>query len=335
MAQQQREVEQHAHRDEEEAQQDVPERPDRCLDLMTELGLGQHHAREEGTERERQPDGMRGPGGGEDGEQHCERKEFRGAQLCDQHEQRPCEPAPGSEHESERGPRDHDGQRDLPRVRRLPVARQRGLERQQQREREVLEQADGHGEPAVGAVVLRLIGQLRDDDRGRGHRHGAADDHRDRWRDPEQHDRDAGDDRGRQRDLGTADAEHFAAHRDEPGQRELESEREDQEHHAEIGEQARGLVVGRQTERVGTQHEADREIAQDGGQRELAHGGDHDDRCREQDQHLEQRVAGMHGASPSYDLGRPERKYRRRCRRRQRRRKPASMAAWRNRFRST
>ena len=66
---------------------------------------------------------------------------------------------------------------------------QRRYQREEQGKAQVLEQADGHGETAVGAVVLRLLGQLRDDDRRRGHRHRAADDDRDRGRDVEQRDR--------------------------------------------------------------------------------------------------------------------------------------------------
>jgi hypothetical protein len=48
------EVELHADGDEEEAEQDVVERPDVGLDLVLELGLGDQHAGDEGAERARE-----------------------------------------------------------------------------------------------------------------------------------------------------------------------------------------------------------------------------------------------------------------------------------------
>jgi hypothetical protein len=47
-------VEQHPHRDEEQSQQQVAERPDGRIDLVTVLGLGEHHAGKKGTECEGQ-----------------------------------------------------------------------------------------------------------------------------------------------------------------------------------------------------------------------------------------------------------------------------------------
>jgi hypothetical protein len=109
---------------------------------------------------------------------------------------------------------------------------------EQQRKAQVLEQADRHGEAAVRAVVLRLLGELRDDDGRRGHRDRAADDDRDRRGDAETRTIAQGrDDRRGQHDLAAADAEHLVAHRDQARQREFEAQREHQKHHAEVREQ--------------------------------------------------------------------------------------------------
>ena len=112
----------------------------------------------------------------------------------------------------------------------------------------------------MGAVVLRLLGELGDDDGGRGHRDGAADRHRGSRRDTEQPD-DRRDDRCGREDLSAAYAEHLAAHREQARQREFQAEREHQEHHAKIGEQTRRFVVDDEPERVRAEQHADREVA--------------------------------------------------------------------------
>jgi len=83
-----------------------------------------------------------------------------------------------------------------------------------------------------------------------------------------------------------ADAQHFPAHGHQTRQREFQSQGEDQEHHAEVRQELRGLIVRRERERMRTQEHADREIAEDGGQRQFAHGGHDAYRCGEQNQDL-------------------------------------------------
>ena len=113
---------------------------------------------------------------------------------------------------------------------------ERGGEREQRREREVLEQQDADRQPRVRAVDLELLAELAHDDRGRGHGERAAEHDRDRRVDAERPGRAA--ERGRrEQHLQAADAEHLGLHRDHAGERELEAEREDQEHDADLGEQ--------------------------------------------------------------------------------------------------
>ena len=127
---------------------------------------------------------------------------------------------------------------------------------------------------------------------------GAADDDRGGGRSTEQREGAGADDRRGHQHLGAAHAEHFPAHREQARQGEFESEREHQEHHAEIRQQARRVVVHRPGEGMRTEQHADREIADDRRQCEPARAGDDADRGGEQDQDLEQRAA-VHSRCPT------------------------------------
>ena len=84
------------------------------------------------------------------------------------------------------------------------------------------------------AVDLELVAELPQDDRRRGHRERTAHDDRDRGIEPERPRRGA-DRRGREQHLQAADAEHLGLHRDHARERELESQREDEEHDPDFG----------------------------------------------------------------------------------------------------
>ena len=155
-----------------------------------------------------------------------------------------------------------DGERDLQRRVLLLRRRKHAREREEGHDREVLEQQHAEGEPPVRAVELVLLGELAQHDRGRGHRHGAAEQDRDRQREADRP-ADRRDDRGRAADLQAAEREHLAAHRDQARQRELEAEREQQEHDAELGERL-GRFRGRHpAERMGTDDHADDQEGED------------------------------------------------------------------------
>ena len=109
--------------------------------------------------------------------------------------------------------------------------------------------------------------------------------------------RDRGDDARGEHHLRAADAEHFAAHRDQSGQGEFETQGEHQEDDAEVREQSGRLRVGGERERVRAKQHADDEVAQDRGQCELAHRGDDANRRGQQDQNLQQRIV-LHRGRP-------------------------------------
>jgi hypothetical protein len=85
-------------------------------------------------------------------------------------------------------------------------------------------------------------------------------------------------------------AVHFAAHGEQARQRKFQAEREHEERHADIGEQARRIVVDDQRERVRPEQHADCEVTEDRGQGELAHAGHDEHRGGQQDQNLQQRI---------------------------------------------
>ena len=203
-------VELHADRHEEEPEQRVAERPDAGLDLVAVLGFRQHHAGEEGAEREGEAGGMRRPGGADRDEQHGEGEQLRRAARRDLVEQRPQQPAPRGQHDDERDGGLAEGERDL--ERRVVVLRRRehAGEREEGHDGQVLEQQDAEGEPPVRAVELVLFGELAEHDRGRGHGDRTAEQDRDGDRQAESP-ADRGD-RGRGRgDLDAAEPEHLAA----------------------------------------------------------------------------------------------------------------------------
>jgi len=105
---------------------------------------------------------------------------------------------------------------------------------------------------------------------------------------------------GGEQHLQAADAEHLGLHRDHARQRELEAQREDQEHDADLGHDLyRGRVRG-EPERVRAEEHADDEVAEDGRQVEAAHEAQHQHRAGEQDQDLGEDGAA-HRSSRSRD----------------------------------
>jgi hypothetical protein len=133
----------------------------------------------------------------------------------------------------------------------------------------------------VRAVELLLLRELAEHDRGRGHRDGAAEEDRDRWRESRRPG-DRRDGRRRARDLKPAEREHLAAHRDEAREREVEPQREEQEHDAELGERVRRLRRLHPAEGVRADHDADQQEGED--QREPKTPQPDDDRERRDEQ---------------------------------------------------
>ena len=76
LGQQRQKVDPHPHGDEEKPQQDILKWADIGLDLMTILGLTQHHAGQEGAQGEGEPGLMGQPGSGQGYQEYGEGEEF-------------------------------------------------------------------------------------------------------------------------------------------------------------------------------------------------------------------------------------------------------------------
>jgi hypothetical protein len=148
VAEQVRHVELHADRHEEKAEERVAERADPRLDLVSVLGLRQHHACEEGAEGEGEAHRVRRGGRADRDEQHGEREELRRVVRGDLVEEGPEQPAAGGKHDEQRDRRLADRERDLERRVLLLGRRQHAGEREEGHDREVLEQQ--HAERRAG-----------------------------------------------------------------------------------------------------------------------------------------------------------------------------------------
>ncbi len=167
--------------------------------------------------------------------------------------------------------------------------RQRGDEDQQRNHRQVLEQQHAHDLPAVRRIELHAFGQQLGQDRGRGHGNRPAERQRRcpgqvRQHGQRQHQR------GGHEDLREPQPEDDALHAVQARQRELEADREHQEHHAELGQVARSLGVRDQVQGVRTQRRPDQDVAEHRRQVERAEPADHQDGGGEQQQDNLQRL---------------------------------------------
>ena len=167
------EVELHADGDEEQAEQDVVERPDVGLDLVLELGLRDQHAGDEGAERERQAGELGQPGEAERDQQQVEDEQLLALPAHDERQPPAHHDAAADEQHGEQRGRLQRGDGELAQQR-LGRRAERGNQHQQRHDGQILEQQHGHHAPAVLAFELEAIGHQLDDDRRRAHRQRGA-----------------------------------------------------------------------------------------------------------------------------------------------------------------
>ena len=161
-------------------------------------------------------------------------------------------------------------QRDRARLQRGPGHAREQWQRDQRRDdREILEQQDREGCAAVTCRELVALGQHLQDQRGRRQRQREPDHERCGPGLPEQA-RDAGE-RGRgHRHLGEPGAEHGVAQHPEPRRLQLEADRKQQHHDAELGEMQDAFDVGDDTQTPGTDDRARRQVTEHGTELEAA-----------------------------------------------------------------
>jgi hypothetical protein len=248
------EVELHADGDEEEAEEDVVERPDVCLDLVLELGLAiSMPATNAPSARDRPAISV----------SHARPSVTRSRLRTNSsslflrttsvsHQRMTTRPPTRSTRSSDRRLQRRDRELAQQHLRRRAEG---GDQHQQRHDGEVLEQQHRHDAAAVLALELEAIGHQLDDDRRRAHRERGAE--RDRAlpaeapgaaaRREERDQRGVAGERGehRQHDLAQAEAEDELPHAAQLRQVELEADDEHQEDDAELGQVAdAGGVAG-------------------------------------------------------------------------------------------
>jgi hypothetical protein len=159
---------------------------------------------------------------------------------------------------------------------------ERRRQRQERHHRDVLEQHHAEGQAPVGAIEFGALGELLNDEHRGAHRHHAAEHDAMRPGHPE-HVRDERDHRRGAQHLQAAETEHLAAQRHHARPREFQAQREQQEDHAEFGQQVRGGGFGEHSGGVRPEGQAHGHVAEDRGQPEAARQGDHEHRRGEQD----------------------------------------------------
>jgi hypothetical protein len=301
-AREQAEVDRHTDCDEEQPEQEALERLEVGLERVAVLRAGEQHTRQERAERHRhvsQRHQLRDPG---DDQQRERGEHLARVGLGDHAQQRPRQEAA-----------DHDHGRDrcqyAQRARGIVVgAVQPGIRQQRhqtdQRDRgDVLEQQDGEAASADRcghqvALVHALHGDRRRREREReaGHERGAPGQSHDHEESTEQ--------RAAQRHLHAAAEEHVAPHRPEALGVELEPDREQHQHHAELGEVHDRLDILDEAEPERPDRAAGDQIAEHRAEPEPLGDRYEHDRREQIDDGVEQDPTFMHGQPPARSAAR-------------------------------
>jgi hypothetical protein len=261
-------------------------------DLMAKLGLGQQHPGEKAADRRRQAEPPRRPAHAEQDQQRDRREQLRALADGDGAEQRAQHQPPDRDHGGDRdgglehGPGNRKRQRGLGR-------RERRRQHQERHHGEVLEQQDGDGDAPDAARHLAALGQELEYDRRRRQRQRGADHDRGldgkpgECRDHAEHD-------ARDHHLQGAEPEHIPANQPEPVDRQLQPDREQQEHHAELGEAMGGLRFLDQREAVRSDGDTGDQIAQHHAGAQPTKYRRRHHRGGEKDQHVDEELEFRH-----------------------------------------
>ena len=225
----------HAYADEEQAKQESLERIDAGFDFVAVFGIGEEDASEEGAQRHRDATHLHKPGGAEHDQQGACGEHFGDLRARGDAKQRA--------HQQATADYDHgDGQHHAKEAEKIGcragAGRGNGRQRHEGEDRDrgdILEQQDGEGEAAMRALQFLALGEDLQADRGRRQRQREANDEGDFPAKPECH-ADGTDGQRAGQHLDAAEAEHLTTHDPESLWRQLESDDEQHEDHAELGD---------------------------------------------------------------------------------------------------
>jgi hypothetical protein len=279
-------IDRHAHRHEEEPQQEAAKGLDLGGDLMAVGGLGQQHPGQKGAEGH----GHAGELGDQPGGDHHKEGQ-RGEDLgLPSHRDLAKEMAQDDPAQSkDRHHRDHHLERCQAErhADRQVVLAERQDNDQKEPDQEVLHQEHGEGGTAELGGQLAPVHQKPQDDRGRGQRQGAAHDHGRGGRRYAGQQGNHRDDHGGDQDLPEAEREDPPAHELDAFERQLQADGEEQEDDPELGQGPRGLHLPNEAQAGGPDHAAGHQIAQDRAQLQALEQGHRHDGRQEYDHDLE------------------------------------------------
>ena len=254
------EIESHAYGHEEQAQQDLPKRPDVLVDLMPVLGFGDQHTGEKSAQGKRQPSPLREPCKPQCDEQHVEDEQFMRAAA--RHNVKPAARQPLSDKQQHH---EHHGgleQCEPQTLGKLSASlRDRRNHDQQRHDRQILEQQHADDVASVRGFQLHTFREKPQDDCGRRHGQCAPDRKGGLpWRAREYG---GGEHRcEREQDLGQPEPEHRATQLKKLSQAELEPDREHQEHDAEFREMPSFVGVRNPRQRERSHRDPDQQISE-------------------------------------------------------------------------
>ncbi|MNV23893.1 hypothetical protein D3C71_1149310 [compost metagenome] len=285
-------VDAHAHRDEEQAQQQALERFDLRFQLVPEFRIGQQHPGQERAQARTQPGFLHEPRRAQHHQQRHRGEHLGAARARDDVEQPAQHRPPAQDHHRQRAQRHGH----VAPLQGLVLGAAQQWDRGQQRNGDqVLEQQDGKAQPPVIAVDRLVLGQQLQAHRGGRQRQRQAHDQRALPLEVVQQQQAAQHHRT-QRHLQRAGPEHRAPHHLEPGRGQLQPDHEQQHHHADLGRAEDAVGILHKAHAVRAQHHAGSQVAQHRAEAELLEHryGDH----RGQQQHQGQlEGAAVHGRS--------------------------------------
>ncbi|CWO90501.1 Uncharacterised protein [Neisseria meningitidis] len=276
-------VQLHADRDKEKAEQNIAERADVVFDLETVFRFRKQHAGNECAQRHRQTFQLSQISHTQGYQQHIDHKEFGRFAFC--HHPEPSRHNFAADEKQQPQRQQHFCKRQTqgrPNIS-VPSARQRGNQNHQRHDGDVLHQQHAHRHLTVRLPQFRLFRQNPAHNRRGRHRQRARHGKRPIERHARQHQY-AHYRQHRNADLQTAQTEHQPPHRPQLGQRELQTDAEHQEHNPDFAQIIRRMAFRNQAEHTGPRQKAHQQVAQHGGNVELA-AQDHRNDRHQQNNH--------------------------------------------------
>ncbi len=275
-------VQGHADGHEEQAEEEPPERRDVDRHLMAVLGVGDHHAGEEGAERHGQPGRLGREADTEDEQQRRTGEHLRRAGAGGETEER-AQQCPG-----EHGKADDDRQRferglaegGPERFRAPPGDRD---VHQNRADQHVLDEQHGEGRPPEARDHGRPLAEQRQDDRGRRVGERQADQHSHGQRKAESC-RDRGEHRRGDDHHGDPQGEHPGAEQPQALDLDLQADREQQEGDTEGAEMHGDADVIDEAQHRRADHSAAHQVAEHRADAQPLEQRHEDQKCRQQDQ---------------------------------------------------